>query len=94
MAVKKILQIGDPRLTAKNQPVVIEDSAGIAKLVKDLKTTMLKEELIGIAAPQIGVNLQVFITFPRSTQARKGVSDELRVYLNPKITYHSPEKVL
>lgn len=92
MAVKKILQIGDQRLTAKNQPLEKVDSPEFAKLVRDLKDTMQKEELIGIAAPQIGINLQAFITFPRLTKARKGVSDTLRIYLNPKIIYSSPEE--
>lgn len=92
MAVKRILQIGDQRLTAKSQPLEKIDSPEFDKLVRDLKATMLKVELVGIAAAQIGVNLQVFITFPRLTKARKGVSDELRIYVNPKITYSSPEE--
>ena len=53
---------------------------------------MAKVDLIGIAAPQIGENYQVFLTHPRKTNARKLEKDDvLRVYINPKITFKSKE---
>ncbi len=90
MAVRKTLQIGDPKLKAKNTPVKEIKSTKVSKLIKDLTDTMRKNELVGIAAPQIGENYQVFITEVRKTKSRSVKEiDELRVFINPKITNFS-----
>lgn len=95
MAVRKVIEAGDPRLKAKNKLVSNYKSPKVQKLIKDLNQTMRKADLIGIAAPQIGENYMVFVTEPRNTKARKlGKSDKLRVYINPKITYSSKSKNL
>lgn len=95
MAVKKVIEAGDPRLKAKNKIVSNFNSSQIQKLIKDLIDTMRKTDLIGIAASQIGENYMVFVTQPRNTQARKlGKTDKLRVYINPKITYKSKNQSL
>jgi peptide deformylase len=50
--------------------------------------------LVGIAAPQIAENYQIFITYPKNTKYRSfGKEDVLRVFINPKITFLSKEKV-
>lgn len=88
--IRKVIQAGDPRLKAKNKVIADFKSVKTKKLVKDLVSTMYKADLIGIAAPQIGENYQIFITEPRATKARKsGPKDKLRIYINPKITYKS-----
>lgn len=93
MAVKKIIEIGHKSLKLKNKKVTDFHSPKIRKLIKDLADTMKHIDLIGIAAPQIGENYQVFLTHPRKTHARKLIKgDKLRVYINPKITYSSKEK--
>lgn len=90
MAVRKTLQIGDPKLKAKNTPVKEIKSTKVSKLIKDLTDTMRKNELVGIAAPQIGENYQAFITEVRKTKSRSVKEiDELRVFINPKITNFS-----
>ena len=93
MAVRKTIQIGDPRLKAENKVVVNISDAKIKKVIKDLKDTMKKNDLIGLAAAQIGENYKLFITQPRKTKARKlPFTDKVRVYINPKITRYSSEK--
>ncbi len=93
MTVRKIIEIGHKSLKLKNKRVTDFHSPKFKKLIKDLIDTMMQVDLIGIAAPQIGVNYQVFITHPRKTQARKLIkSDTLRFYINPKITHFSKEK--
>lgn len=95
MAVRRVIKAGDLRLKAKNKIINNIDSPEIKKLIKDLTSTMYKVDLIGIAAPQIGENYSVFITHPRSTKARKlGKTDDLRVYINPVITFESDKKSL
>ena len=93
MAVRKVIQIGHPALKAKNKKITSFTSAKTKKLLKDLKETMKKTGLVGIAAPQIGENYMVFLTHPRNTKARKlPKTDKLRVYINPRIRYSSKGK--
>ena len=78
MAVKKVIEIGHRVLKLKNRKVTNFNSPHLKKLIQDLKDTMKEQDLIGIAAPQIGENYQVFLTHPRKTKARKlGRSDTL-----------------
>lgn len=92
MAFKKIIEIGHRVLKLKNRLITDFNSTHLKNLVKDLSGTMRKVDLIGIAAPQIGENYQVFITQPRNTKARNpGKTDVLRVYINPQITFMSKE---
>ncbi len=93
MAVRKTIQIGDPKLKAKNTEIRDFYNPKIKKVVKDLQDTMIKHDLVGLAAPQIGYNLRIFITLPRKTKARKlPKGDELRVYINPKIVKFSKKQ--
>jgi len=71
MAVRNILQIGDPRLKAKNQFISDFNNSKLKKVIKDLVETMRASGLlIGIAAPQIGENYQILATEIRETKAR------------------------
>jgi peptide deformylase len=95
MAIKKLIQAGDKRLKAKNKLIKDIRSPKTKKLLKDMIDTMYKEELIGIAAPQIGQNYSVFVTHPRKTKSRKLEKiDILRIYINPKLIYSSKEENL
>ena len=94
MAVRQIIQIGHSALKAKNQEIRDFFDPTLATLIDDLTDTMRKVGLIGIAAPQIAENYMVFLTEPRKTEYRQeNESDNLRVYVNPKIVWESPEKV-
>lgn len=93
MAVKKILQIGDLRLKSKNSLIDDFNDPKLKRMVKDLIDTMIENDLIGIAAPQVGYNYQFIVTHPRKTKARAASqTDELRVYINPKIVFFSKEE--
>lgn len=95
MAIKKLLQIGDPILKNKNIVVKNFDDHKIKKVINDLKDTMVSGTLIGIAAPQIGYNYKIFLTQPRKTKYRKlPFKDKLRVYINPKIIKSSKEEII
>jgi peptide deformylase len=59
MAVQPIRLFGDPVLRTPAEPVVDFD-AELRRLVKDLTETMLDENGVGLAAPQLGVGLRVF----------------------------------
>lgn len=61
MAVREILKMGDPRLLRVAQPVTEFDSDDLHLLVSDMLDTMLAANGAGLAAPQIGVDLQLVI---------------------------------
>ncbi|MDZ7892302.1 MAG: peptide deformylase [Rhodoferax sp.] len=61
MTVRDILKMGDARLLRTAQPVTAFDSDGLHLLVTDLLDTMRAANGAGLAAPQIGVDLQVVI---------------------------------
>jgi len=60
MSIQRIRHFGDPVLTAPASQVVDFDKE-LRKLVKDLTETMLDAPGAGLAAPQIGVPLRVFV---------------------------------
>ncbi|MEN9698622.1 MAG: hypothetical protein RL448_577 [Actinomycetota bacterium] len=60
MSIQPIRLFGDPVLTTPASPVVDFDKE-LRKLVKDLTDTMLDAPGAGLAAPQIGVPLRVFV---------------------------------
>lgn len=61
MTVRDILKMGDPRLLRVAQPVTHFHTPELEALVQDLDDTMLAANGAGLAAPQIGVDLQVVI---------------------------------
>jgi len=61
MAVREILKMGDPRLLRVAQKVEQLDTDALHLLVTDLLDTMRAANGAGLAAPQIGVDLQVVI---------------------------------
>ena len=93
MAIRTTIQIGDPRLKAKNKKIINSSAPEIKKIIQDLKDTMEKNGLIGLSAPQIGENYKLFITQPRKTEARKLLfNDKIRIYINPKIIKFSSQR--
>lgn len=61
MPIRPILRMGDPRLLRVAEPVSNLHSPDLAALIQDLRDTMAAANGAGLAAPQIGVNLQVVI---------------------------------
>ena len=61
MAVREILKMGDSRLLRMAQKVQALDTDPLHLLVTDLLDTMRAANGAGLAAPQIGVDLQVVI---------------------------------
>ncbi|WP_026437636.1 peptide deformylase [Acidovorax sp. JHL-9] len=61
MTIHTILKMGDPRLLRIAQPVLEFDTDALHLLVRDMFETMRSVNGAGLAAPQIGVDLQVVI---------------------------------
>jgi peptide deformylase len=59
MAIREVLKMGDPRLLEPARPVEDFASLELAQLIVDMHDTMRSLNGAGLAAPQIGVGLQV-----------------------------------
>lgn len=95
MSIRTVLQIGDPILHAKAQKVEGASKQELEVLVKDLADTMHDMHLTGLAAPQVGESKAIFITEIYSNKNRpRAITDELRVYVNPRIIDLSDEEIV
>jgi peptide deformylase len=61
MTVRTVLRMGDPRLLEAARPVERYDTPELHALIADMDDTMKALSGAGLAAPQIGVGLQVAI---------------------------------
>jgi peptide deformylase len=87
MAVHNILKMGDPRLLRQAEPITEFDTPELHALIADMFETMHAANGAGLAAPQIGVNLQLVI-FGFSSNERYPDAPAVpeTVLLNPVIT--------
>ena len=88
MAVRDILKMGDPRLLRIAQPVAQFDSDELHLLITDMLDTMRAANGAGLAAPQIGVDLQLVIFGSNAPNPRYPEASiiPITVLLNPVIT--------
>ncbi len=70
MAVHTLLKMGDPRLLRVARPVNAFDTVELHLLVRDMIDTMAAASGAGLAAPQIGVDLQLVIFGTDAPNAR------------------------
>ena len=93
MAVREILKMGDPRLLRVAQPVLEFGTAALQLLVADMQETMVAANGAGLAAPQIGVDLQLVIFgFQHNERYPEAPPVAMTVLLNPQITPLSDEE--
>lgn len=93
MAVKSILRMGDPRLLEKAQPVNNISDPAIRGLIQDMFDTMKAAGGVGLAAPQIGVGLQVVIFgFDKSERYPDAPPVPQTILINPVITSLNDEE--
>ena len=81
MAIKNVLQYGNDILRQKSKEVT-KVSRKIQILCEDLLDTMYAQNGVGLAAPQIGINLRVFVI-----DVSNGNNEKLNpmIFINPKI---------
>ncbi len=85
MAVRDIKKFGDPVLRLKVQPVKAFNAATI-KILEDMAETMEHYKGVGLAAPQIGLNLALVVIRP-------GEDFPVFEFINPRITSCSGEEI-
>ena len=94
MTVHAILKMGDPRLLRVAQPVIEFDTDALHLLITDMLDTMHAANGAGLAAPQIGVDLQLVIFGTRDANPRYPDRPLVppTVLINPVITPLSEEE--
>ena len=88
MAVREILKMGDSRLLRVAQPVKLFDTDELHLLITDMLDTMHAANGAGLAAPQIGADLQlvIFGTDERNPRYPDAPVVPRTVLINPQIT--------
>ena len=95
MTVRSLLRMGDSRLMEPALPVDDLSDPGLHELIADLFDTMRAAGGVGLAAPQIGVALQVVIFgFERSERYPEAESVPETLLINPVITPVGDDEVL
>ena len=97
MPVRPIVRLGHPALRTPARPIPSEQIRGaeIQQLIDDMVDTMRDASGVGLAAPQLGADLQLFVYasegHPEGHPRHPDIP--LRVVVNPLITPHHRELV-
>lgn len=98
-----IVQIGEPVLRKPTRSLSVEEikSKPIQDLIETMKETMRSAPGVGLAAPQIGINLQLAVIEdpasnlpPDILKERERVPVDFHVIINPLLTIIDPTKML
>jgi len=92
VAVREILKMGDPRLLRTAQPVREFGTPALRALIDDMFETMAAARGAGLAAPQIGEDMQLVIFGVDHTERYPDAPPvPMTVLINPSITPLSDE---
>jgi peptide deformylase len=85
--IKEILKMGDPRLLEDSKPIKDLNAIDLDQLIQDMIDTMEANDGAGLAAPQIGINIQLVIFgFKKNDRYPDAEEVPFTVLINPKIT--------
>jgi len=88
-----IVHIGFPVLREIARPVESVEPADLQAFIDDLAETLAASNGVGIAAPQVGVSLRIFLVIPVSDPHQPEETTGPVAMINPEITAHSEEIV-
>jgi len=94
---EKILSQEDKRLREISIDVPFDEikSDKIQKIIKEMSEVLAsQDDGVAIAAPQIGVNLRIFVVSGKVFEREEGPKMPDRVYINPKVIKVSKKTVL
>jgi peptide deformylase len=89
MTVLHIVKYGDPVLRQKAEPVA-GPSPELSRLVQDMIETMYAARGVGLAAPQVGAPIRLFVADPFHEDGNRASRSPL-VFINPKVVEESVE---
>lgn len=94
----KIRQVGEPVLRQKSRPLSVEEIRGryVQELIESMRETMRDAPGVGLAAPQVGIPLQLVVIEdpveyiqklpPEQTEERERRPVSFHVLINPELT--------
>lgn len=87
MAVRPIVRLGHPALRTPAEVVQQDDitSPEIQTLIDDMFETMVEADGVGLAAPQLGIGLQLFVYMAIDAEAGPDQEPELKALINPAL---------
>ena len=91
MAVLEVLAYPNEFLRKKAQPVVHFDET-LRAIVRDMEETMAVEDGVGLAATQVGVDLQLLLVHPLAFKGDDAQDEPAMVLINPEVVWESPER--
>lgn len=92
MAIKPVLKMGNPILLEIAKKVEAFNTPELEALIQDMQDTMLSLNGAGLAAPQIGVSLQLVIFGFKENQRYPDAAEvPFTILINPEITPLSDE---
>jgi peptide deformylase len=101
----KIVQVGDPVLRQLARPLTVEEiqSADTQRLIESMRETMRDAPGVGLAAPQVGVGLQIAVIEDKAEYAATAPPEAMvererrpvpfHVIINPRISESSDDLV-
>jgi peptide deformylase len=84
MSIRTVIYIPDPRLRAMSKPIDVFDD-DLQQLIDDMFETMYSVRGVGLAAPQIGINIRLSVVDCTSDKSQQ------LVLINPEIIESSEE---
>jgi peptide deformylase len=88
MAVLKVARIGHPAIRTLARPLAPEEiaSSALQKLIDDMVDTMRDYDGVGLAAPQVHLDLQLAVIEVPGRDGRTEDTVPLTVLVNPRVT--------
>ncbi len=88
--IRPIVAYGDPVLKRRAEPIDLEgDTAWLQELIDDMYETLHNAHGVGLAAPQIGESIRLFITdasaYADQEEEMEPLRDFREVFINPEI---------
>lgn len=95
MVIRNTTQVGN-KLIRTRSVIVPPTSKAVKKVIKDIIDSMRHHHLVGMAAPQIGKGMRIFVTEIRKTKFRDSRKDlgPLRIFINPELKSVSKKQTM
>ena len=94
MGLRSVIELGDDRLRSHSRPIQDVDDPKLQQLIEDLLATAAAKDGVGIAAPQVAENLQLFIVASRpNPRYPQAPTMDPTAMINPRICSHGDELV-
>jgi peptide deformylase len=86
-----VLQVGEPVLRQRAEPVAIEEiqSPAIQQLIEHMRDTMRGAPGVGLAAPQIGISLQIAVIEDRAEPSQDLSAERLAETERRPVPFHA-----